>query len=96
MDIQKEKEQLLLLLDNDEQKVNIVLNFRHKLTATGFELYIAKFFEKYGSFKTVSTWWFLDQCIDVKGVRLNSLNEKRSILLFSVKNGLHTKREKMM
>lgn len=56
MDIQKEKEQLLLLLlDNDEQKVNIVLNFRHKLTSTGFELYIAKFFEKYGSFKTAST-----------------------------------------
>lgn len=48
MEIQKEKEQLLLLLENDEKKVNLVLNFRHKLTPDGFELYIAKFFEKFG------------------------------------------------
>ncbi len=81
MDIQKEQEQLLSLLGNDERKVNLVLNFRHKLTPSGFELYIAKFFEKFGWFKTISTGWFLDQCIDVKWVRLNAAWEKEYLIV---------------
>ena len=84
MEIQKEKEQLLLLLENDEKKVNLVLNFRHKLTPDGFELYIAKFFEKFGWFKTLKTGWFSDQGIDVKWVRINN-NWEREYLIVQCK-----------
>ncbi|MFK7780623.1 MAG: restriction endonuclease [Candidatus Gracilibacteria bacterium] len=52
----------------DEKKVHVLLNFRKKLTPTGFEEYVRKFFELKG-YVTERIGGFNDEKIDVRGIK---------------------------
>lgn len=71
VNIDKERARLLALFDDNEEKVQIVLNFRHKLTPLWFEIYVSRFFRTYSSFKTFQNGGFSDHGIDIKGIRTN-------------------------
>lgn len=84
----------MALFNDDVEKAQTVLNFRHKLTPLGFEMYIARFFQEYGGFNTFQNGGYSDHGIDVKGIRTNEAGEPEYLIVQCKKWSVYPIREK--